>query len=162
MKASAFVLCLLVVGMLTACGGKDKWAAAAAAAKEDKKHNHDHSASGAPHGGHIVELGNEEYHAEWLHDNKTGLITVFLIDSEMKRDVRSESSHILITTQVKDKKPREYKLPAVNKRGNPPLSNKYELTDKVLLEAMKFAGHAVNVKLQVTIKGKSYVAAVKH
>ena len=47
---------------------------------------HDHSTEG-PHGGHLVELGNEEYHAELLHDEAAHSVTVHLLDAAGKQPV---------------------------------------------------------------------------
>src|SRR5688500_14491837 len=37
-------------------------------------HAHSHADEG-PNGGHLIELGNEEYHGEWLHDDDSGKLT---------------------------------------------------------------------------------------
>ena len=58
--------------------------APAASAHEHDEHAHAHE---GPHHGSIVELGNEEYHAEIVHDDATGTVTVYLLDSSAKKSV---------------------------------------------------------------------------
>ena len=41
-------------------------------------HDHDHAHMHGPNGGPVLELGDEEYHAEWLHDDESGKVTVVL------------------------------------------------------------------------------------
>src|SRR5262245_16215513 len=44
-------------------------------------HEHAHEAEG-PHHGHIIELGNEEYHAELTHDDATKTVTIYLLGKD--------------------------------------------------------------------------------
>ena len=44
---------------------------------EGDGHDHGHASEG-PHHGHLIELGEEEYHAELTHDDATGKVRLFL------------------------------------------------------------------------------------
>ena len=64
-------------------------------------HTRDAGATGAkrtegPHGGHLVGLGNEEYHAELLPDETTHAVTVQLLDATGKEPVVVNESEITI------------------------------------------------------------------
>ena len=52
---------------------------------------HSHAAEG-PHGGHLIVLGNEEYHAELVHDEGTHTVTVHLLDASMENPISAGSA----------------------------------------------------------------------
>ena len=153
--AAVFALCFVV-----GCGGGNAKSDVGKKKKEDDPHaGHNH---GAAHDkGHIVEIVKDEVKARWFHDNKTGLITFYLLDWKEK-ELRTSANEITITTQVKDKKRREFKLPAMNAEGTPPKANKFEVTDKILLEALKIAGDGIDVELVVDVNGKTAKAKLVH
>ena len=70
------------------------------ASEGDDHHGHDHASDG-PHGGHILGLGDEEYHLEWIHDN-SGKLTFYLLDADAKADVQTSANFIEITTTRKE------------------------------------------------------------
>ncbi|MDP6057614.1 MAG: hypothetical protein QGH33_01925, partial [Pirellulaceae bacterium] len=47
---------------------------------DDHDHGHAHEDTG-PHGGHVVEIGDEQLHAEWTHDDASGEVVIYLLDS---------------------------------------------------------------------------------
>src|SRR5262245_14287152 len=83
------------------------------------EHNHDHGAEGhdhahdhahGPHEGHILELGNEEYHAEWAHADD-GTVTIWVHDAAAKNEVPIPAEEITIETKIGEKA-TTFKLPA--------------------------------------------------
>jgi hypothetical protein len=48
-----------------------------------------------PHHGDLVELGNEEYHAEVVH-GEAGSVTVYILDSAAKVAVPIEAAELMI------------------------------------------------------------------
>src|SRR4029453_7178223 len=60
-------------------------------------HEHDHGHEGhdhahhGTHGGELMAIGNEEYHAEWTHDEE-GKITFYILDAEDRKSTRLNSS----------------------------------------------------------------------
>ena len=62
---------------------------------------HDHPTEG-PHHGALVELGAEEFHAEVVHDDTAGVLTVYLLDAKAKEAAKSESAEILINVKQGD------------------------------------------------------------
>jgi len=116
-------------------------------------HEHDHAHHG-PHHGHLMEIGEEAFHAEWTHD-ESGKVTFYILDSEAKKDVPIASEEIEIDVKIGDNPPVTYKLAAVN-----PMDGKsaaFEVVKKDLvgvLETLKSPG--IVATLKVTIDGKAY------
>src|SRR5262245_66348008 len=72
----ALALSLAVPLALSSCTkGEPKSPPAAIAPHEEHK---------APHGGEILELGEEAAHLELLHDAAAGKLTVYVLDKEVK------------------------------------------------------------------------------
>ncbi len=122
-------------------------------------HNHGHShANEGPHGGHILGLGNEEYHLEWLH-NESGKLTFYLLDAAAKEDVSTTAKSISIETVVKD----ETTTVAVNSTTPDAEShNRFEVIDPVLLQRLELVGHGVTAKATVSIEDKEYTGEFEH
>jgi hypothetical protein len=131
--------------------------------KKGDEHAHDHAAHG-PHGGHIVEIGEEEYHAEWLHDEE-GKVTVYLLDAEMKKEVPIPAEEITIETKVINTKAGEktttFKLPAV-READMTTTAKFEIVDKGLLGVLESLSEGVTATLKLDINGKAYEAPITH
>jgi hypothetical protein len=134
----------------------------AAAKKGDEpgahEHDHDHAHHG-PHGGHIMEIGDEEYHAEWTHDD-SGRVTFYILSADAKEEVPIAAEEVTIDVKVGDNQPVEYKLQAHN-----PVDGKsaaFETVDKQLLgvlETIKSPG--IVATLHVNINGKQFDTAIK-
>jgi len=122
---------------------------------------HDHAHEHGPHGGHVVEIGNEEYHAEWTHADD-GTVTVYVLDAEMKNEVPIAAEDITIEAKIQDQ-PFTYKLLAVNRsEGDMPTTAKFELIDKNLLGVLETLGKGVTATLKLDINGKPFQAAITH
>lgn len=147
----------LLVNSLLGCGGgasavKDKPSA-------EKHAEHDHPSKG-PHGGQLIELGNEEYHAELLHDEQAGTVTVHLLDGAAKQPVTSAAPEIIIN--LKDQgQGKQFKLAAAplptETAGQ---SSKFASSDKQLAELLDAAG--ADAQLVVEIGGKQFRGALAH
>ncbi len=122
-------------------------------------HEHGHPSEG-PHHGHLIELGQEEYHAELTHDEATNKVTIYLLDSVAKDSVPTEAAEVTVNFVV-DGKPKQFSLPAAPDAGDPPgQSSRFELADADLHEALE----TVNAKgrLNVTINDKEFVGSIEH
>jgi hypothetical protein len=127
------------------------------ASEGEDHHGHDHASEG-PHGGHILGLGNEEYHLEWLH-NESGKLTFYLLDATAKEDVSTTAKSISIETVVKD----ETTTVAVNSTTPDAEShNRFEVIDPVLLQRLELVGHGVTAKATVSIEDKEYTGEFEH
>lgn len=120
-------------------------------------HGHDHGSEG-PHGGHILGLGDEEYHLEWIH-NESGKLTFYLLDADAKADVKTTANSISITTTVVEKT----KTVALG-TTTPDASehNKFEVVDPVLLQQLELVGHGVAASATVTIGDQEYTGEFEH
>ena len=120
------------------------------AAKTEAKDDHDdHEHESGPHEGKLVELGDEEYHAEWLADKEKGTVTVYILDAKAETNVPIEAEEITINDSSDS-----YTLKADALEGEPPgQSSRFVSMDKTLSELMSGHFHA---KLVLKISGKSY------
>lgn len=125
----------------------------------DPHAGHDHSAHG-PHEGHLVELGEEEYHAEWKEDDDSGKVTVWILDSTAKKTEAIAAESIKISVNVA-KEAKEYELPAVDRTtGDKPTAFKFEIVSKELLGQLE-TPKQTEPKISVDINGKSFVGKIE-
>lgn len=110
--------------------------------------DHDHGAG--PHGGAIVELGDEEYHGEVVVDGKTHQLTVYLLGKDAKTPAPVEVPHVTVVTEDNEK----LQLTAVAAAGSSAASE-FVLQDEAKVDAIVKAGY-LHGSLQVDIKGKPY------
>ena len=88
--------------------------AAKPAAKADA---HEHAEVG-PHKGALIELGEEEYHAEFVLDEKTHTVSIYLMDGAVKNYVAIPAKEITVTLKH-DGKPESFKLKAKPQKTDP-------------------------------------------
>lgn len=120
---------------------------------------HAHPSKG-PHHGHLIELGQGEYHAELTHDDATKTVTVYLLDKEAKASVAIADAEIALNLVV-DGQPLQAKLAANPQEGDPSgQSSRFTITDEVVLEAHD--APRTTGRLNVTIAGKAYTGSVEH
>jgi hypothetical protein len=116
-------------------------------------HTHSHAEHG-PHGGQVMGLGNEEYHAEFVLDEKTGKVTVYLLDKDIKVNKEASSAEETIKIEAKSgADTKTYELAAVDRTtGEMPAAQQFELVDKELHGAIE----TNSATLKVTIAGKPF------
>ena len=76
---------------------------------------HAHPSEG-PHHGDLVELGNEEYHAEVVHDE--GSVTIYILDGHVENAVPIDAAEITINLKH-DGQPEQFTLAASPDAGDP-------------------------------------------
>ena len=118
---------------------------------------HSHPSEG-PHHGSLVELGNEEFHAEVVHDDKS--VTIYVLDSGATKAVPIDSKEIMINL-LHDGMPEQFKLAAEPDTDDPSgTASRFTLVDAEL------AGHMDDEeaapKLVLTINGTPYRGEIKH
>ena len=118
---------------------------------------HDHDHGDAPHGGQLLELGDEEYHAEITHDDDTHQVTVYLLDSEVNDAVLAGEDAVKINVVV-DGTPGSYSLKAVDPVDGQ--ASQFQLVSEALARALDSEEETVKRKLAVTINGESYGANI--
>lgn len=86
------------VGAVLGCGGGNsneyKPAAQLPVAPDEAHHGHEHAHG--PHGGYLIELGQEEYHAELVVDGKTHTLTIYLLGSDGKSAAGTAADNVTI------------------------------------------------------------------
>ncbi len=122
-------------------------------------HGHDHPSEG-PHHGHLIELGGEEYHAEFVHDEQAGTITVYILDGAAKETVPIEATEININLKH-DGQGEQFQLAASPDEGDADgKSSRFVSDDAELAEDLHREGAEAQLVLQ--IGGKAYRGKIEH
>lgn len=141
----------------------------------DDHAGHAHPSEG-PHHGDLIELGNEEYHAELLHPEDhdddahpagdedghehTG-ITIYVLDSSATKMVPIGAADVTINL-THDGKPEQFRLAAMPTETDPAgKSSRFASDSHDLLEHFHEAEH-VEGTLVLSINGKSYRGKISH
>ena len=124
----------------------------------DGHEGHAHPSEG-PHHGDLVELGNEEFHAEVVHGD-AGSVTVYILDSSAKTAVPIDATELAINISH-DGNAEQFKLPAEREATDPEgKSSRFSIKDEEL--AKDLDDHDASAKLVVMIDGKSFSGQIKH
>ncbi|MBI1246736.1 hypothetical protein GC197_02685 [bacterium] len=162
-KLSPFLSVML--GVLVAIGLSGCNSAAPAggdehAHSEDDGHDHGdehaHPTEG-PHHGALIELGNEEYHGELVHNEETGKVTVYLLDSAGKTPVAIASPDITINLKHGGEA-SQFKLAAVGASDGK--ASEFSSDEPAMAEALDAEG--AEGQLVVTINDKQFRGSIAH
>jgi hypothetical protein len=119
---------------------------------------HDHGEVG-PHGGHIIELGDENYHAELSHDDASHKVGVYLLDGTAKSAAPIDAPSVTINSAVNNQ-PAQFTIPAVPQPGDPAGSASYfELVSEELCDRLD--AQDAHARLNIAIAGKPYVGVIE-
>jgi hypothetical protein len=154
-------MCVAIASMVLAMGSS-LCAAPPAGVKPSaaaKAPEHAHPDVG-PHKGTLLELGEEEYHAEFLMDEKTETVTVYLLDGAVKNYVAIPAKDITIALKH-DGKPESFKLKATPQKTDPAgLSSMFALKDEELVHDLHHKNN--EARLMLKIDGKPFTAKIVH
>ncbi|AMV22283.1 hypothetical protein [Planctomyces sp. SH-PL14] len=121
----------------------------------DHDHDHDHGkgdhghGSEGPHHGALVELGGDEYHAEVVHDDASGAVTVYLLDGSAKKAAVTEAQAVTLNVKL-DGKPQQFQLAAEPDMGDPAgKSSRFVLKSPELIKALDDKGAEATLSLTV-------------
>ena len=93
------VLVVMAVIAVAGCGQRaDKVPAtghSGESAAEEDHHHHD-----GVHGGQVIELGSENYHAELIHDDATHKVGVYFLDSSAKAAAPVDAKSVTVNVAV--------------------------------------------------------------
>lgn len=121
--------------------------------------NEEHSHTG-PHGGHLIELGQEAYHAELLHDDKTHQVTIYILDGQVKKSVPISQPELTVNMMVAGS-PKQFKLPALAQATDvPDRASCFQAESEELCDALCEPG--AKGRLNVNIGGKQFVGEIEH
>lgn len=124
---------------------------------QDEPHAHPHE---GPHDGSLIELGNEEYHGELVHDEKTGAVTIYILDGHVENAVPIAASEITINL-THDGEAEQFKLAASPDEGDPEgKSSRFVSDDEHLSEDLDHDD--VKARLVLEIDGKSFAGDIAH
>lgn len=112
--------------------------------------DHDHGAG--PHGGAIVELGDDEYHAEVVVDGKAHALKVYLLGKDAKTAAPVAATEVVVNTEDDKKLTLKAAPQAGDGEGKASL---FELTDEATVDAIAKAGF-LHGSLQLEIDGKPF------
>lgn len=127
------------------------------AADEHAHDDHGHGELG-PHGGAIIELG--EQHAELVHDDATGTVSVYILDGAATANVPVDATEATINVTVNDKGD-QFKLTASPMEGEPAgKSSRFVSADATLGKALDLEG--VVAVFVVTIDGAQFRGNIEH
>lgn len=153
------VLCTALV-VASGCGdGSDTAAPTVSTPPPATVDIHDHPTEG-PHGGGLIELGNEEYHAELVHDEATGKVTIYLLDSAAKSAATTEAAELKVNLSH-DGQAEQFVLVANPQAGDAPgAASRFESTDPELAEELDHEG--AKAQLVVMVGGKQFRGEIHH
>jgi len=122
-------------------------------------HDHAHPSEG-PHHGDLVELGNEEYHAEVVHDEDKNVLEIYILDSSATKQVAIEATQLSINL-THDGRPEQFTLTAqADEHDEAGKSSRFVSFDVGLAEHLDEEG--ADPRLVVDINGKSYRGEISH
>jgi len=151
---------MLITGLLLSAGCKPTAPVQSQGQREAPEKHEDAHAEAGPHDGHLIELGEEEYHAELVHDDAAKSVTIYLLDSSAKSPVPIEEAQLTFNMVI-EKKPVQFKLAASPQDNDPNgQSSRFVSTEEQLLEALD--SHEASGRVNVNIQGKSYSGNVEH
>lgn len=146
-------LCLLLVGC---AGGEDYETVtsedadrAEAHADHDPHHHHE-----APHGGHLIELGDHKYNAEVLLEGEPKQLVVYVLDAHAENAVAIESASITFTPEEGEPITLEAQPQEGDADGK---ASKFVAADTTLTDL-----EGVHGSVQVTIEETEYTGKLSH
>jgi hypothetical protein len=126
--------------------------------KAPPPHEHEHG----PHSGHLVELGEEEHHAEVVFDAKAARLTIYILDSTAKKAEPIDAKDVALKLTI-DGKSEGFQLPAVPDAGDPQgKSSRFELAGNPDIKAHIKDEEDLKGTVSVTIGNKSFSGDIKH
>jgi hypothetical protein len=123
--------------------------------KADAHNHHDHGEEG-PHKGHLIELGDEEFHAELVDDEAGGKIIIYVLDSKAKDPVAADGEEVTISVVV-DGQPKDFSLKATDAAKR----DQFESNEPELAAGLDHYKDAKG-RLQITINKKPYTGIIEH
>ena len=153
LSTSLWILTIAALIVLPGCGGDPDPNDGDDVGTDDDDHPEE-----GPHGGKLIELGNEEYHAEIIHSDDKA--SVFLLDGSVKMGPSiSEASLKLNLTHHGDAK--QFVLDGVAQEGSEGEYSEFTSSDEELLGLLKEDDH-LDVAVVVEIKGVMFRGTLAH
>ncbi|MEX0726595.1 MAG: hypothetical protein WEB58_20630 [Planctomycetaceae bacterium] len=124
-------------------------------------HDHDHGHGHGPHEGHLLELGEHEYHAEVVFDGASRNLTVYILGADAKSPLPIANDAVVFELEEGEDE-LELAITAVPLEGEPEgKSSRFEVAGDAVPERIKseedLEGH-----LHITIEGKEFEGELHH
>lgn len=166
MHGSRLTWCLAVLGyvaLISGCPsgeGEFKEYKAPKATVDD--HGHDHEHAHGPHDGHIIELGEEEYHAELVYVPADAKVTIYTYGPDLDKPAAIDATEITLNLMIEGKA-EQFALPAQKQEGDEEgKASKFELAGNETIKSKIKSEEDLHGKINVSIGGKSYVGEISH
>ncbi len=122
---------------------------------------HEHGDEG-PHGGHLVELGEEEYHAEVVLDVKTKAVSVYILSSDLQKAAPVDAKEVVLELTIDGKTGPHVAKPSPQKDDPPGKTSRFILANDPDIKAKIDDEHELEGHVNVTINGKAYSGEITH
>jgi hypothetical protein len=161
---STAVALIAIASFIAGCGGGNDADTNTTPVVETDDHGHEHESGHdhpdhGPHGGDLVELGGDDYHAEVVHGDD-GSVTVYILDGAAASTVAIDATELNINV-THDGQPEQFTLAAspeaVDAEG---MSSRFVSNDAELGEHLDEEG--ASAKLVVRIDGTPYSGNIAH
>jgi hypothetical protein len=119
-----------------------------------------HPAEG-PHRGSLIELGDEEFHAELVHDEDTDTITIYVLDKEAPKAMPVTARTVTLDIRAAGRSHRYTLVAKVRGTEGFGATSVFAASDNLLCQLLDVDG--VSARLTIEIDGKSFVGKLgKH
>lgn len=146
-------LMIALVCCFAGCKPEASSDSATSSTDEHSDHAHEHPTEG-PHGGSLIELGEEQYHAELVHDDAAQTATIYLLDAAGKTAVAIADPSVRINL-THEGEAMQFELAASRQETDPEgQSSMFTSSDASLAEHLDHAGDSA--QLVVTIEGTQF------
>lgn len=164
-----WLLSSVVLVGLSGCGGQpggdyrtfDKNKDTSHDAEHGQVHAHDHDHGHGPHDGALIELGEEEFHAEVVFDEDKGKVVLYILGPDAKAAVPIEAKELSLEMPGKDAPVAHVLAAAPQETDGEGKSSRFEITNKDLIEVFHHDPKTVG-KFKVSISGKDFNGEIKH
>ena len=125
--------------------------------EQDPHEEHGHSHAG-PHGGHVAEVGKDQFHVEWTHNDATGKVTLYVLDADGKKEVPVAAEKLVIVAKHGEKS-FDYELAAVDPAAGK--TAKFEIIAQDLIGTLEALSKNITAEIkELEINGEKF-AGVK-
>lgn len=149
------ILALTVVGVLLAPQAYAQQKVASTA--KQSAHKHDQH---GPHGGELIEVGNEEYHLEMVLEEKKNQLDVYVLDSKGESAVAIDAPSLALNLKIAGK-PTQFKLkPVSQEKDKSGTASCFSFTSADLIKGLHHKN--ADARLSIKIAQKNYVLKIAH
>lgn len=141
------------------CGKSNDYKTVEQVKKAKPLPDHEHGDKG-PHGGSIIELGEEEYHAEIVVDHDTESVAVYVMGKDAKTPEQVAATEVSVAPAGDGKEPLTLKA-APQKGDAEGKTSKFELKNEDVVHALLKEG-MLHGKLRITIADKPYIGDIDY